>query len=142
MVRGWLVHERCGGKQGRCGTRGSRVSAPRFARGKGQGEAAGPENQLGARGYAAAVAMRTGFRDVFTCAWPIISYTVSGLSVVSGSESAGSIGDSGTRAGAELKRILSFSVFCRDKNITVEQLLVDQVKQSVSSAGERKTVSK
>ena len=61
---------------------------------------------------------------------------MSGLSVVSGSESAGSIGDSGTRAGAELKRILSFSVVCRDKTTTVEQLLVDQVK-TVCELGRR-----
>ena len=80
VVRGWLLHERCAGKQGRCGTRGSRISAPRFARGK--GDAATPEISFGARGYAAAVTMRTGFRDVFTCTWPISSYSVSGLFVV------------------------------------------------------------
>ena len=75
VVRGWLVHERCAGKQGRCGTRGSRISAPRFARGKGV-----LLDRKSASGLVAA--MRTRYRDVFTCAWPISSYSVSGLFVV------------------------------------------------------------
>ena len=55
------------GKQGRCGALGSRISAPRFARGK--GDVAGPEISFGARSGRCA-----GFRDVVTRAWPVSSY--------------------------------------------------------------------
>ena len=56
------------GKQGRCGARGRRISAPRFARGRGRRCWAG--NQLRARSGRCA-----GIRDVVTRAWPGSSYS-------------------------------------------------------------------
>ena len=63
----WTRSRAMRGKQGRCGALGSRISAPRFARGK--GDVAGPEISFGARSGRCA-----GFRDVVTRAWPVSSY--------------------------------------------------------------------
>ena len=125
------------GKQGRCGALGRRIRAPRFARGRWRRCWAG--NQLRASGRCA------GFRDVvsYSClAWKLL---------LLGADWSGSQGAAGWFvwcSGLGWIRIKEDSFlllvanlpFCRDKTTTGKQLRVVQVKQSVSSAGERKTV--
>ena len=101
MIRGGLVHERCG-EAGEMWALGRRVSVPRFARGRGRRCWAG--NQLRARSDRCA-----GCRGVVTRAWPGSSYSWERIDRDLRGRPAGSCGAAGS-AGSGLRRILSFSL--------------------------------